>query len=88
MQKASVSIASNIAEGFERGSNTEFIQFLYIAKGSAGELRTQLHIAYEIALITEEEFSHLNNLAKTLKGMISNLIKYLKDSKMKGNKFT
>ena len=54
MQRAVVSIASNIAEGAERQSNKEFIQFLYIAKGSCAELRTQLYIAVKIQQITKE----------------------------------
>lgn len=88
IQKAAVSIASNIAEGFERGSKAELIQFLYIAKGSAGEVRTQLHIAFDVGLITREEFDSLNNLIRTISGMLNNLIQHLKGSKMKGHKFT
>lgn len=87
IQRAAVSIASNIAEGFERGSKTEFIQFLYIAKGSAGEVRTQLHIAREVGLIPQEEFDRLNDLVRTIGGMLFNLIQYLKSSKIKGEKF-
>jgi four helix bundle protein len=51
MQRAAVSIMSNIAEGFERGGNQEFVQFLYIAKGSCGELRSQLYVALDQAYI-------------------------------------
>ena len=51
MRRAGVSISSNIAEGFERGSKKEFIQFLYRAKGSAGELRSQLYTALDLGYI-------------------------------------
>ncbi|MGB8657600.1 MAG: four helix bundle protein [Candidatus Zixiibacteriota bacterium] len=54
IRKSAVSISSNIAEGFERGSRKEFVQFLYIAKGSAGELRSQLVIADELGYIDEK----------------------------------
>ena len=47
MQRAAVSIMSNIAEGFERGGNQEFVQFLYVAKGSCGEVRSQLYVALD-----------------------------------------
>ena len=55
MQRAAVSIMSNIAEGFERGGNQEFVQFLYIAKGSCGELRSQLYVALDQAYIASQE---------------------------------
>ena len=59
IRKSSVSISSNIAEGFERGSRKEFIQFLYIAKGSAGELRSQLDIASDLGYLEEEVSKYL-----------------------------
>jgi len=75
MQRAAVSIPSNIAEGFERQTNKEFIQFLYIAKGSCGELRTQIYLAKELKVITNEDFAILLPKLKQLSAMISNLIK-------------
>ena len=58
-RRAAVSVASNIAEGKERETVSEFIRFLYIAKGSAGELRTQLQIAKEVGYLEKEEFERL-----------------------------
>lgn len=60
VQRAAVSIASNIAEGFERKTNKEFIQYLYVAKGSCGELRTQLYLCSEVRLPKEETVSTFN----------------------------
>lgn len=87
IRRASVSVMSNIAEGFERGSNTEFIQFLFIAKGSAGETRTQLYIALDQAYITPEMFRKGKQLCIDVSGQISGLIGYLKGSRLKGEKF-
>ena len=75
MQRAAVSIPSNIAEGFERQTNKEFIQFLFIAKGSCGELRTQLYLAKELKIITNEDFTILLPKLKQLSSMISNFTK-------------
>jgi four helix bundle protein len=75
MQRASVSISSNIAEVFERQSNKEFIQFLFIAKGSCGELRTQYYLAKELNIITVDDFTTIMPKLKQLSSMISNLIK-------------
>ena len=78
MTKASVSIASNIAEGAERGSEADFIRFLHIAKGSAAELRTQVYIAYRIKIINEKMKNELVSELITLSKMIHSLIKALK----------
>jgi len=86
IRRASVSIMSNIAEGFERGSNKEFIQFLYIAKGSAGEVRTQLYIAFDQAYINQETFNQLNKNVVETSRMVSGLIAYLNRSSFKGEK--
>ena len=63
IQRASVSIMSNLAEGFERGSSAEFHQFLVIAKASCAELRSQLYVALDIGYITQEDFEQSINLA-------------------------
>lgn len=87
IRRAGSSVMNNIAEGFERGSNAEFIQFLYISKGSAGETRTQLYIALDQEYITDEEFREGYELCIDVSGQLSGLIEYLKGSKMKGEKF-
>ncbi len=87
IRRASVSIMSNIAEGFERGATTEFIQFLYIAKGSCGEIRTQLQIARDQNYISEDDYSRLHDLARRISGMISNFIAHLQGSDYRGEKF-
>jgi len=84
---ASVSIMSNIAEGFERGSNQELIQFLYIAKASCGEVRAQLTIAYDQKYITESSYKELTGQARLIGGMLGNLIVYIRGSRFKGSKF-
>ena len=87
VRKASVSVASNIAEGFGRGGNKEFIQFLSTAKGSLYELRTQLYIANDLKYITEEDFRILNTDIDDTARLISGFINYLKTTEMRGNKF-
>ncbi len=87
IQRAAVSIMSNVAEGFERGGNQEFIQFLYIAKGSCGEVRSQLYVALDQGYVAQKESDELIKSCRHLSVMISNLIDYLKRSGMKGEKF-
>jgi four helix bundle protein len=87
MLRASGSIADNIAEGFERGGNKEFIQFLFISKGSCGELRSQFHRCKLRNLIDEKVFEKFCDQIRTVSVKISNLINYLKNSKLKGNKY-
>ena len=87
IQRAVVSIMSNIAEGFERGGNQEFIQFLYIAKGSCGGVRSQLYVALDQGYITRERFLAMCNSLKKLSGMLAGLIDYLKGSRMRGEKY-
>ena len=87
IRRSAVSVMSNIAEGFERGSNTELIQFLYVAKGSCGEVRTQLVVAFDQKYISKEEMEQTRELAKKVSGMLSNFITFLKHSQLKGDKF-
>ena len=78
---------SNIAEGFERDGNREFIQALYIVKGSSGELRSQLTIALDQGFLNSAEFKEFAEQIDHLNRMIARLIQYLRSSPFKGPKF-
>jgi len=75
--RASISVMNNIAEGFERKSNNEFKHFLFIAKGSSGEVRSMLYLGMELNYITQLQFIELKNKAEEISKMISGLIKTL-----------
>jgi four helix bundle protein len=77
MQDAAVSSMSNIAEGFARRSNREFIQFLFISKSSAAEVQSQLYVASDQGYISQEDFSRIYNQAEIVSKMDSGFIKYL-----------
>ena len=87
MQRAAVSIMSNIAEGFERGGNQEFVQFLYIAKASCGELRSQLYVALDQKYIDPQVANEMTMALKRLSAMIKHLVDHLKESGMRGPKY-
>jgi four helix bundle protein len=81
IQKAAVSIASNIAEGYERNSDKDFIRFLYIAKGSLSELVTQLEIASGIGYLENDILEVLTNKCNKIGSMLTKLIQYRKSDK-------
>jgi len=87
IRRAAVSVMSNIAEGFDRSGNKEFIQFLFIAKGSTAEIESQLYVAFDNGYINKGQFMEATSLTSTVKSLLSGFIRYLKKSDMKGYKF-
>ena len=87
IQRASVSVMSNIAEGFERGTQNEFLHYLFIAKGSAGEVRAQLYVASDVGYLNIEIFKHLNGLAVECSRLIQSFSEKLKGSVVRGMQF-
>ncbi len=80
LRQASLSVIANIAERFERGGAAEFIRFLNIAKGSAGEIRAQLYAAWDLNYLEEANFKRLSNSVVRVSRMLSRLISYLRES--------
>ncbi len=80
IRRSCISISSNIAEGFERETVKEFIRFLYVAKASAGEFRSQLYLAKDLGYLKNEDFERLYLKVGEISKMISGLLKYLKST--------
>jgi four helix bundle protein len=87
IRRASVSIMSNIAEGYDRSGTGEFIQFLATAKGSASEVQSQLFVALDQNYIDRKHFEELRTLASETGKMIGGLMNYLRNSRYKGTKY-
>jgi four helix bundle protein len=87
IRRASISIVSNIAEGFERKGNKEFLQFLFYSLGSIAEVKTQLIISFELNYISKEKYDELNDLLVDIQKITKGLVAYLKESDLKGSKF-
>jgi four helix bundle protein len=87
VRRASVSIFSNVAEGFERNGNKEFVQFLYIAKASCGEVRAQMAFAKDRDYISQNDFDIIYKSLISLSNQLNGFIKYLRKSEIKGSKF-
>lgn len=87
IQRAAVSVVSNIAEGFERGTKQEFLNYLFIAKGSAGEVRAQLYVALDIGYLNIEMFKYLNNLAQECSRLIQSFSEKVKGGSQTGSQF-
>jgi four helix bundle protein len=87
IRRASVSIMSNIAEGYDRSGTGEFVQFLAIAKGSTAEVKCQLYVALDQDYIDPRILTELSGLAMETGNMIGGLMKYLRRSGIKGTKY-
>jgi four helix bundle protein len=87
IQRASVSTMSNIAEGYERGGDKEFIQFLSNSKGSCGEVKSDLYVALDQGYITPIQFNQLYDQASEVSRLSAGLMSYLRQSGYRGKKY-
>lgn len=83
MRRSAISVVSNIAEGYARRTDKEFVQFLYISHGSVAELGAQLYLALDLEYIQKQEFNSLYEECNEISKMIMGLIKYLRTHKLK-----
>jgi four helix bundle protein len=83
IQRAAISVMANIAEGFDRQSNREFVQYLYIASSSASEIQSHLYAALDLGYVKGEEFDTLYEQAQTVKKLINDFTAYLKGKRIK-----
>lgn len=86
-RRASTSVMSNIAEGFERGGTKELLQFLAVAKGSAGELQSHPYVALDEGYLSQQEFRAIMSLAQSAKRLIAGFMNYQRRSHVKGLKY-
>ena len=87
VQRAAVSTMSNIAEGFERGGDKEFIQFLSHSKGSCGEVRSELYVALDQGYINSDTFNGLCQQSTEISRLLSGFMRYLSESEYRGKKY-
>ena len=80
IQRAAISVMSNIAEGFDRGSNREFIQFLIIARGSVSEVKSQSYAALDVGYIDKKTFDKISERCFKITNLINGFIRYLRNS--------
>lgn len=87
IQRASVSILGNVAEGFDRGGDKEFTQFLSVSKGSCGEVRSHLYVALDQQYVTEPQFKSLYDREDEVGRLLAGFMDYLRKSNFRGRKF-
>jgi four helix bundle protein len=87
IRRAAVSITSNIAEGFERSGRKEFVQFLALAKGSCGELRSQLYVALDEGYLSSEHWQTIHDLAVEVSRLLDGFMQYLRQTDVGGRKY-
>jgi four helix bundle protein len=87
IQRASVSTMANVAEGFERGGDKEFLQFLSTSKGSCGEVKSHLYVALDQEYLTPASFDQLYGQASEVGRLLSGFMTYLRESDLRGRKY-